>query len=85
MSQIKWSKRAYKQLKRMPAHVKTAVIHAVEQLPQPDGWRNVKPLTSHQYDYRLRVGRYRVFFDLEEGEISVYFIQEVKKRDDRTY
>jgi len=85
MSQIEWSKRAYKQLKRMPVRVKTAVIHAVEQLPEPDGWRNVKSLTNYQYDYRLRVGRYRVFFDLKEGEIRVYFIQEVKKRDDRTY
>lgn len=69
----------------MPLKAKTAVINAVEQLPEPDGWRNVKSLTNHQYGYRLRVGRYRVFFDLEEGEISIYLIQEVKKRDEHTY
>ena len=85
MSKIEWNKRAYKQLKKMPLKAKTAVINAVEQLPEPDGWRNVKSLTNHQYGYRLRVGRYRVFFDLEEGEISIYLIQEVKKRDEHTY
>lgn len=85
MSKIEWNKRAYKQLKKMPIKVKTAVINAVEQLPEPDGWRNVKPLINHRYDYRLRVGRYRVFFDVEEDEVRIYFIQEVKKRDDRIY
>ena len=85
MNKIQWNKRAYKQLKKMPTKVKTAVFNAVEQLPEHDGWRNVKSLTNHQYDYRLRVGRYRVFFDIEEGEIRIYLIQEVKKRDDRTY
>ena len=69
----------------MPIKVKTAVFDAVEQLPERDGWHNVKSLTNHQYDYRLRVGRYRVFFDVEEDEVRIYFIQEVKKRDDRTY
>lgn len=85
MSKIEWNKRAYKQLKKMPTEVRTAVFQAVEQLPTPEGWRNVKPLTNHQYGYRLCVGRYRVLFDLEENEIRIYLIQEVKKRDDHTY
>ena len=36
------------------------------------------------YDFRLRVGRYRVFFDFD-GQIKIIAIQEVKKRDERTY
>ena len=35
--------------------------------------------------YRLRVGRFRVFFDLEQDEVKIYLIQEVKKRNERTY
>ena len=46
--------------------------------------KNVKPLKNHIYDFRLRVGRYRVFFDFD-GQIKIIAIQEVKKRDDRTY
>jgi mRNA-degrading endonuclease RelE of RelBE toxin-antitoxin system len=85
MSTIRWNKRAYKQLKKMPKEVKAAVIMAVENLPEANGWRQVKPIKDHQYQYRLRVGRYWVFFDVEEAKIKVYLIQEVKKRDDRTY
>lgn len=47
--------------------------------------RNVKALTNHQYAYRLRVGRYRVFFDVYDGDITIVTIEEVKKRDDSTY
>ena len=46
--------------------------------------KNVKALTNHQYPYRLRVGNYRVFFEHEE-QIKVVRIEEVRKRDERTY
>ncbi|MFQ5900972.1 MAG: type II toxin-antitoxin system RelE/ParE family toxin [Thermodesulfobacteriota bacterium] len=46
--------------------------------------RNVETLKDEDYDYRLRVGRYRVLFDYAEV-IKIIYIQEVKKRDDRTY
>ncbi|MDU9023618.1 type II toxin-antitoxin system RelE family toxin [Pseudomonas corrugata] len=45
---------------------------------------NVKALVGHGYAYRLRVGSYRVMFDWD-GAIKVVSIQEVKKRDERTY
>ena len=46
--------------------------------------RNVKALTSHEYGYRLRVGNYRVFFDFD-GAVRIVSIEEVRKRDERTY
>ncbi|WP_436407202.1 type II toxin-antitoxin system RelE family toxin [Burkholderia diffusa] len=45
---------------------------------------NVKSLTNHEYGYRLRVGNYRVLFNWD-GEIKVVEVEEVKKRDERTY
>ena len=45
---------------------------------------NVIPLVNHQYGYRLRIGNYRVLFDWQD-EIRIVEIQEVKKRDERTY
>jgi mRNA interferase RelE/StbE len=45
---------------------------------------NVKVLVGHDCAYRLRVGSYRVIFDWD-GAIKVVSIQEVKKRDERTY
>lgn len=46
--------------------------------------RNVKALTNHEYGYRLRVGNYRVFFDFD-GAVRIVSIEEVRKRDERTY
>ena len=44
----------------------------------------MKALKGHKAGYRLRVGRYRVLFDLDEG-VRVITIQEVRKRDEQTY
>lgn len=46
--------------------------------------QHVKSLTRHAHGYRLRVGRYRVLFDWEDS-INIVHIEEVKKRDERTY
>ena len=85
MEKIIWNKRALKQIRKIPAKIRKVIITAVEDLPTTDGWRNVKSLINHKYMYRLRVGRFRVFFDLEQNEVKIYLIQEVKKRDERTY
>ena len=60
------------------------VRDAITQLEQMPDVPNVKVLTQHTYGYRLRVGDYRVLFDWD-GAIQVTSIQEVKKRDERTY
>jgi mRNA-degrading endonuclease RelE of RelBE toxin-antitoxin system len=85
MDEIIWNKKALKQIRKIPVKIQNAIITAVGDLPTTDGWRNVKSLTNHKYMYRLRVGRFRVFFDLEQYEVKIYLIQEVKKRDERTY
>jgi mRNA-degrading endonuclease RelE of RelBE toxin-antitoxin system len=46
--------------------------------------RKVKALTNHEYGFRLRVGNYRVFFDFD-GTVRIVSIEEVRRRDERTY
>jgi len=45
---------------------------------------DITELKNHPYGYRMRVGRYRVLFDYAKV-IKIIKIQEVKKRDERTY
>lgn len=45
---------------------------------------SVVALSNHAYGYRLRVGNYRVLFKVLET-VEVVKIEEVKKRDERTY
>lgn len=63
------------------------VVEAVGRLADwPDCRRSldVKPLRRHEHQYRLRVGRFRVLFDVEDS-LRVVSVERVRKRDDRTY
>ena len=82
---IDWKKKARKQLDKIAdGQTKVEIKNAVSSLTDLPNASQVKKLTNHQYGYRLRVGRYRVFFDVAEA-ILIVTIEEVKKRDDRTY
>lgn len=82
MNRIQYHPRAIRQLGKLAEaeRIRTA-IKALAGMPD---CRNVKKLVNHDYQYRLRVGNYRVFFDFD-GEIRVVYIEEVKKRDSKTY
>ncbi|MGH8278637.1 MAG: type II toxin-antitoxin system RelE family toxin [Gammaproteobacteria bacterium] len=71
-------------MRRLEKPAQVQVRDAVKTLHQFPDCRNVKALSSHKYGYRLRVGRYRVFLDFD-GVIHVITIEEVRKRDERTY
>ena len=59
-------------------------MQAVSGLNDFPAVTNVKTLINHDYAYRLRVGDYRVFFNVRET-VEIISIEEVKKRDERTY
>lgn len=83
--QIKWQPKATKQLIKLKDKVVINRIHiAIESLATFPDTRNIKALINHQYGYRLRVGDYRIFFNHHEV-IEIISIEEVKKRDERTY
>lgn len=85
MNSISWTPRAAKQLRKLPPRAQTAirddVYDKLSAFPQCSG---VKALTNHTNGFRLRVGSYRVFFEFD-GMIKLVRIEEVKKRDERTY
>ncbi|MBA3980005.1 MAG: cytotoxic translational repressor of toxin-antitoxin stability system [Alcanivorax sp.] len=83
---IDWTKTAIKQLRKVqPEKQRKAILVAVEGLKScPTNAANVKALKGHEVGYRLRVGSYRVLFDLDGG-VRIITVQEVKKRDERTY
>ena len=86
MNEIIWHNRARKQIKRIPKQYRESILDCVDQLVTfPKCERlDITDLKNHRYDYRLRVGRYRVLFDYT-NVVKIIRIQEVKKRDERTY
>jgi mRNA interferase RelE/StbE len=82
---INWQPKALRQLRKIDAHAGKQIRVAVSsELLDLSKARNVKALVNHAYGYRLRVGNYRVFFDFD-GAVRIVNIEEVKKRDERTY
>lgn len=85
MNAINWQPKALRQLRKIDAHAGKQIRVAVSsELLDLSKARNVKALVNHAYGYRLRVGIYRVFFDFD-GAVRIVSIEEVKKRDERTY
>ena len=84
MNTVKFTSKAAKQLKKLQRQDREKVFSACESLASMPDHGHIKALTNHQYDYRLRIGNYRVLFDFYE-EIKIVSIEEVKKRDERTY
>lgn len=86
MNEIIWHNRARKQMKKIPIHYREAIHGSVDQLADFPKCKklDISELKDHRYDYRLRVGRYRVLFNYA-SVVKIIEIQEVKKRDERTY
>jgi mRNA interferase RelE/StbE len=85
VNSINWQPKALRQLRKIDVHAGKQIRVAVStELLDLSEARNVLALTKHEYGYRLRVGNYRVFFNYD-GAVSIVSIEEVKKRDERTY
>ena len=85
MNIINWKPKALKQLEKVKETAMRQRIYtevqALSNFPECPG---VKKLVNHDYSYRLRVGDFRVFFEFN-GNIHIISIEEVKKRNERTY
>jgi mRNA-degrading endonuclease RelE of RelBE toxin-antitoxin system len=84
MNTVNITKKAFKQLAKLPLNDRAKIISESKSLANMPDCRNVVALVKHQYGYRLRVGNYRVFFDFD-GIVRIVSIEEVKKRDENTY
>lgn len=85
MYEVLWKLKARKQLAKIGTQRDRESVYLLSgDLKNWPQCSNVKALTNHQYEYRLRVGRYRVFFDVRDA-VRIVDIQEVKKRDEHTY
>jgi mRNA interferase RelE/StbE len=85
MNSIYWQPKALRQLRKIDAQSSGRIRRAVtDELCDLSLARNVKALTNHEHGFRLRVGNYRVFFNFD-GAVHIVSIEEVIKRNERTY
>lgn len=70
--------RAIKDLAKLPSNIQRRILEKVELL-QDDLQGDVKHLTDFTPEYRLRVGDYRILFEIEEAELVIYRIRHRSK------
>ena len=71
---IQFKPRAIKDLADLPARVQTRILAKIEAL-RVDLRGDVKRLTNFSLEYRLRVGKYRVLFEIEGEEVLIYRVR----------
>jgi mRNA interferase RelE/StbE len=70
--------KAIKDLKSIPLKERERIVARIEQM-ENDLQGDVKKLTNHTPEYRMRSGNYRVLFEIEEEQIVVYRVLHRKK------
>lgn len=71
---IEFKPKAVKDLKTIPSETVRQILSRIEEM-EDDLKGDVKKLTNHTPEYRLRVGRYRVLFEIEAERIVIYRIK----------
>ncbi|MDY0137032.1 MAG: type II toxin-antitoxin system RelE/ParE family toxin [Thiomicrospira sp.] len=81
---VEWTKKARKQLAKLGNPAVAQKIYAAVTAFSNGEPVDIKPLTAHEYTHRIRVGNHRILMTIAD-EIQISWIEEVKKRDERTY
>jgi len=66
--------RALKDLRRLDKRLSKRIVDRIEIMAE-DLTGDVKKLTDHSPQYRLRIGDYRVLFDIEDETIVIQRIR----------
>jgi mRNA interferase RelE/StbE len=78
---IEWKSASAKELRKLPKPVIARVVAAVEALagdPRPDG---VRKLAGSENTYRIRVGEYRVVYNIFDRRLVVEVVRVRDRKD----
>jgi mRNA interferase RelE/StbE len=71
---VQFKPRAVKDIEKLSSQLQTKIINGIEIMTD-DLMGDVKRLTNFTPEYRLRVGDYRVLFEIENESIIVYRVR----------
>jgi mRNA interferase RelE/StbE len=71
---VQFKPRAVKDIARLSSRMQLEIIKDIEAMSN-DLAGDVKRLTNFTHEYRLRVGNYRVLFEVENKNIIVYRVR----------
>ena len=78
---VEWVKSAKKDLRKLPSHAVARILEVTAALGQDPFPRGSKKLTGSENSYRVRIGDYRVIYDILDCLVIIE-IQAVGHRKD---
>lgn len=75
---IEFKKRAVKDLKKIPKTDAIKLLSKINELKK-ELKGDVKKLTNHTPEYRLRVGNFRILFEINGNRIIIYKVRHRKR------
>jgi mRNA interferase RelE/StbE len=79
--QVEITSRAAKQLKKIPEDIKLRIEEKIQELaenPRPDG---VVKLEDSEDTYRVRVGKYRILYEVKDDLLIVKIVKIGHRKD----
>lgn len=70
-----------KQLNNLPHKIRSRLLDEIQLLednPRPDG---VKKLKGYENTYRIRVGNYRLIYEIEDRKMIVLVLSSIHRKD----
>ena len=83
MYKVKYHKQVLKFLQSQPKKIKKMIIESFEVIKENPFNNNVdiKPLKGFKNFYRLRIGKFRIIFEIEKEELIIYVISAGSRGD----
>jgi mRNA interferase RelE/StbE len=78
---IEWKRTAEKELERIDKQYISKIVKAVEKLAIDSHPSNSKKLVGYKNIYRLRVGDYRVIYNIVEDKVIIEVIRVAHRKD----
>jgi mRNA interferase RelE/StbE len=78
---IEWKNSAYKELQKLPRPIITRVVAAVSELSNEPFPHGVKKLAGSEFSYRIRVGDYRVVYEVFADRLIIEIVRVRHRKD----
>ncbi|MGO1562708.1 MAG: type II toxin-antitoxin system RelE family toxin [Actinomycetaceae bacterium] len=72
---------AARQVKKLPRQARDRVLNAITALGEDPRPRGVKKLVGEQTAWRIRIGEYRVIYDVFDAELVVSVVRAGHRRE----
>jgi len=78
---IEWKNSAYKELQKLPRPIIPRVVAAVSDLAADPFPHGVKKLVGSEFSYRIRIGEYRVVYEVFESRLLIEIVRVRHRKD----